>query len=87
MRVKCVICDTIQQLEDDLPLAKKLRNRPINTFMCETCNTRIAENTEKRILTGKFHAWLMYFEVSASPNPRGCEAGGWGTSGQGRFSS
>ncbi|MEO4053660.1 YlaI family protein [Solibacillus sp. CAU 1738] len=55
MRVKCVICDTIQQLEDDLPLAKKLRNRPIHTYMCEPCNTRIAENTEKRLSTGKFH--------------------------------
>ncbi|WP_042471581.1 YlaI family protein [Bacillus ndiopicus] len=54
MRVKCVICDTIQQLEDDLPLSKKLRNRPIHTYMCESCHTRIANNTEKRLATGKF---------------------------------
>lgn len=54
MRVKCVICDTIHQLADDLPLAKKLRNRPIHTFMCEPCHDRIAENTEKRLATGKF---------------------------------
>ncbi|ATP39214.1 hypothetical protein CSE16_03735 [Solibacillus sp. R5-41] len=54
MRVKCVICDTIHDLQDDLPLAKKLRNRPIHTFMCRTCSARIAENTGKRLDTGKF---------------------------------
>ena len=54
MRVKCVICDSIQTLDDDLPLAKKLRNRPIHTYMCDTCQMRIAENTEKRLATGKF---------------------------------
>ena len=54
MRVKCVICDSINQLDDDLPLAKKLRNRPIHTYMCDTCNTRIAANTERRLATGKF---------------------------------
>ena len=54
MRVKCVICDTIHNLNDELPLAKKLRNRPIHTFMCETCETRITSNTEARLATGKF---------------------------------
>lgn len=54
MRVKCVICDTINNLEDNLPLAKKLRNRPIHTYMCESCQTRISIETEKRIATGKF---------------------------------
>ncbi len=54
MRVKCVICDTIESLDNDLPLAKKLRNRPIHTFMCESCTTRIADNTEQRLATGKF---------------------------------
>jgi uncharacterized protein YlaI len=54
MRVQCVVCDTIHELNDDLPLAKKLRNRPIHTFMCETCTERITGNTEKRLATGKF---------------------------------
>ncbi len=54
MRVKCVICDTIHDLPNDLPLAKRLRNRPIHTFMCPTCSQRISENTEKRLNTGKF---------------------------------
>ena len=54
MRVQCVVCDTIHELDDDLPLAKKLRNRPIHTFMCPTCDERIAKNTEKRLATGNF---------------------------------
>ncbi len=44
MRVQCVICDTINELDDDAPLAKKLRNRPIHTYMCNECYDRIAKN-------------------------------------------
>ncbi|ARK22596.1 DUF2197 domain-containing protein [Sporosarcina sp. P26b] len=54
MRVKCVLCDEIDHLEDDNPLAKKLRNRPIHTYMCPTCRERISDLTEKRIATGNF---------------------------------
>ena len=54
MRVKCVLCDQIDQLEDEDPLAKKLRNRPIHTYMCPTCRERISDLTEKRIATGNF---------------------------------
>ncbi|MEK4629688.1 MAG: YlaI family protein [Solibacillus sp.] len=54
MRVKCVICDAIHDLPNDLPLAKKLRNRPIHTFMCMSCSDRISENTQKRVDTGNF---------------------------------
>ncbi|MFF2266622.1 YlaI family protein [Lysinibacillus fusiformis] len=54
MRVKCVICDTINNLDDNLPLAKKLRNRPIHTYMCGTCHDRIEKNTVARIETGNF---------------------------------
>ncbi|MBP3040604.1 YlaI family protein [Bacillaceae bacterium Marseille-Q3522] len=54
MKVKCVICDKIESIDDDSFLAKRLRNRPIHTYMCETCEKRIAENTKKRLETGKF---------------------------------
>lgn len=62
MRVKCVICDSVNNLEDDSPLAKKLRNRPIHTFMCDECRERITKKTEARIATGKF-----YFYRTSSP--------------------
>ena len=54
MRVKCVLCDQIGQLMDDAPLAKKLRNHPINTYMCDSCSERITEQTNIRVSSGKF---------------------------------
>ncbi|AOV08386.1 YlaI family protein [Sporosarcina ureilytica] len=54
MRVKCVICDEIGQLPDHDALAKKLRNRPIHTFMCADCNKRIEQKTLARVATGNF---------------------------------
>ncbi len=54
MRVKCVICEKIDNLADDLPLAKRLRNRHIQTYMCNECHDRISEKTLARIETGKF---------------------------------
>lgn len=54
MRVRCVICDTINELSDDSLEAKRLRNRPIHTYMCDTCHDRIEKNTEARIATGNF---------------------------------
>ncbi|WP_252315650.1 YlaI family protein [Sinobaca sp. H24] len=57
MKVKCVLCDDIHDLDDGNPLAKKLRNRPIHTYMCETCQARIAKRTEERAQTGNFHLY------------------------------
>jgi uncharacterized protein YlaI len=54
MRVKCVICDIINELEDDSPQAKKLRNRPIHTYMCNPCHKRIEDKTRVRLATGNF---------------------------------
>lgn len=57
MRVKCVICDKVESLDSQLPLAKKLRNRPIHTYMCETCKNRITVRTNERKSTGHFHSY------------------------------
>ncbi|WLD95017.1 YlaI family protein [Alkalihalobacillus sp. AL-G] len=54
MRVKCVLCDKIEKIEDVSPLAKRLRNRPIHTYMCGDCKKRIAERTEERKASGNF---------------------------------
>lgn len=54
MRVQCVICDTIKNIDSYCLQAKRLRNRRINTFMCEPCHERIAEKTNKRLETGQF---------------------------------
>ncbi|WML49390.1 YlaI family protein [Neobacillus sp. PS3-34] len=57
MRVKCVICDKIEPIEDESPIAKRLRNRPIHTYMCQSCNERISEKTQARIDTGNFRLY------------------------------
>jgi len=54
MRVKCVICDKIENIIDESIMAKRLRNRPIHTYMCVDCHDRIEEKTKQRLATGKF---------------------------------
>ena len=57
MRVKCVICDLVESIEDETLVAKRLRNRPIHTYMCSACHERITEKTNTRIATGKFRMY------------------------------
>ncbi|OVE63506.1 hypothetical protein B0E34_00050, partial [Chryseobacterium mucoviscidosis] len=38
MRVKCSLCDKIEKIDDDTLIAKRLRNRPIHTYMCHECS-------------------------------------------------
>ncbi|MFB1051898.1 YlaI family protein [Paraliobacillus sp. JSM ZJ581] len=54
MRVKCPICDTVDDINHDSPLAKKLRNRKKHLYLCPNCTARIGENTKKRQETGDF---------------------------------
>ncbi|OEH93903.1 YlaI family protein [Bacillus solimangrovi] len=54
MRVKCVLCEKIDNLNDDDKLAKRLRNRPIHTYMCNECYERIEKRTIERKATGNF---------------------------------
>jgi uncharacterized protein YlaI len=57
MRVKCVICDKIESINDESVLAKRLRNRPIHTYMCDACNNRISEKTKAHISSGNFRLY------------------------------
>lgn len=57
MKVKCVICDKIESIEDESLEAKRLRNRPIHTFMCKVCEERITKRTNERIATGNFRLY------------------------------
>ncbi|WP_318504938.1 YlaI family protein [Bacillus sp. T3] len=65
MRVKCFICDKIESIDDHSPLAKRLRNRPIHTYMCKPCEDRISENTNKRHASGNFR---LYKPVNEEEN-------------------
>ncbi|AFU14661.1 hypothetical protein bcere0017_37270 [Bacillus cereus Rock1-3] len=44
-------------LDDENPTAKKLRNRPIHTYMCMECSERIAERTMERHASGNFRLY------------------------------
>ncbi|MDX8364917.1 YlaI family protein [Cytobacillus sp. IB215665] len=57
MKVKCVLCDQINTIDDDSMQAKRLRNRPIHTYMCDACYVRIEEKTNMRLATGNFHLY------------------------------
>jgi uncharacterized protein YlaI len=57
VRVKCVICDKIESIDDESLIAKRLRNRPIHTFMCNDCNKRISDRTNARIESGNFRLY------------------------------
>ncbi|MDY0408066.1 YlaI family protein [Virgibacillus soli] len=54
MKVKCVLCDKIEQIDDESLQAKRLKNRRINMYLCVACTERIAKKTNERHATGKF---------------------------------
>ncbi|MEK3887108.1 YlaI family protein [Bacillus sp. FSL K6-3431] len=64
MKVQCVICDQQSTIDTDSPLAKKLRNHPIHTFMCVTCHKRIKENTEVRLAKSSFQLYTYKTEMN-----------------------
>jgi uncharacterized protein YlaI len=49
-----VLCEKIETIDDNDPLAKKLRNRPIHTYMCKPCNERISDKTNKHLQSEDF---------------------------------
>jgi uncharacterized protein YlaI len=54
MKVTCVLCQTKDDVDDQTLIAKRLKNRPIHTYMCATCHDRITEKTIQRLESGKF---------------------------------
>ncbi|SDJ75113.1 YlaI family protein [Sediminibacillus albus] len=57
MRVKCVICDSIESIDSNSLQAKRLRNRRIHMYLCQTCYARVEKNTKKRHATGNFRLY------------------------------
>ena len=39
--VQCIICDTKVLIDENTVEAKRLRNNPIRTFMCDDCKSRL----------------------------------------------
>lgn len=57
MKVQCVLCDTVEEVEDDSLQAKRLRNRRIYMYLCSECYDRIGDKTRKRHATGSFRLY------------------------------
>ncbi|MEN1967012.1 YlaI family protein [Lentibacillus sp. N15] len=57
MQVKCVICDNIEAIDDYSLKAKRLRNRRIYMYLCQSCYQRIDTKTKERHQTGNFHLY------------------------------
>ncbi|AKS73966.1 hypothetical protein RN70_08655 [Staphylococcus schleiferi] len=57
-KVKCVICDTEVLLDEHTRLAKRLKNNPIKTFMCDECKSRLDTPKQPNFITS--HAILSF---------------------------
>lgn len=54
LQAKCVICDQIDQLDDDSSQAKRMRKHKDALYLCDDCYERIRLKTIQRHKTGKF---------------------------------
>lgn len=54
MRVKCILCDSVENINSDSLIARRLRKGRTPAYTCEECNTRIEKKTKARIATGNF---------------------------------
>lgn len=54
MKAQCILCETVDELDDKKFKTKQLRNKPIRMYLCPECETRIAQKTVERINSGKF---------------------------------
>ncbi|HCG76171.1 YlaI family protein [Staphylococcus caprae] len=41
LEVQCIICETKVFIDENTLEAKRLRNNPIRTFMCDDCKSRL----------------------------------------------
>jgi len=63
MDVKCPICDKVSHIDENSPLAKRLRNRRKHLYLCPECDDRIGIKTKARHATGNFRLYEEKKEV------------------------
>lgn len=54
MQTKCTLCDYTETIDEHSFKAKRLRNKRISLYLCDTCDERITKRTKERIATGNF---------------------------------
>lgn len=57
IKVKCILCDEFEYLDENSQQAKRLRNKKNKLYLCQTCYHRISEKTKKRHATGNFRLY------------------------------
>jgi len=57
MKVQCALCDQIEQIDKHSLKAKRLKNRRLELYLCQTCDERIRDKTIQRHQTGKFRLY------------------------------
>ncbi|MGP4074099.1 YlaI family protein [Piscibacillus sp. B03] len=65
MRVKCVLCEQIERVEPFSLLAKNLRKRRVQTYICQECHDRIGKKTLERRKNENFK---LYEEPEGDPH-------------------
>ncbi|WP_084213542.1 YlaI family protein [Thermicanus aegyptius] len=53
MKAICFLCEKTVRLDDNSLLAKKLRNNPLKTYLCNECRERITLHTLERLAKRK----------------------------------
>ncbi|RPF56130.1 YlaI family protein [Aquisalibacillus elongatus] len=64
MRVRCVLCDEVEKIDSFSLLAKKIRKRRVQNYLCPSCSERITKKTIERKNTGNFK---LYEEPKRDP--------------------
>jgi uncharacterized protein YlaI len=57
MRVKCILCDQIDNISGTSLLAKQLRKRRVMTYMCDSCRERIDAKTKERLASDNYRVY------------------------------
>jgi uncharacterized protein YlaI len=57
MRVKCILCDQVDNISGTSLLAKQLRKRRVMTYMCDSCRERIDEKTKERLASENYRVY------------------------------
>lgn len=59
MEVQCILCDSLDHIDEASLYAKKLKNNYLKLHLCKKCNERIKQRTLARIETGKFRLFEL----------------------------
>ncbi len=45
-----MLCDQFDTLDENTLFAKKIRNRPLTSYLCSNCNMRVSEKSKVRFM-------------------------------------